>query len=104
MLERDERHFGAGLDLLDGPRVAVGVAEAEERAAVALVEDLDLAGLDAAIEQLLAGGRASATTSCRPRIDPGVISRCAGRSPMTIEQPDPRGVSWTTCMCSFVVS
>jgi hypothetical protein len=48
--------------------------------------------------------RASATTSCTPLREPGAISRWGGRSPITIEQPDPRGVSCTTCMCSFRVS
>jgi hypothetical protein len=52
VLDGDERHRGADSQLLDGPGVAVGVGEAEEGAAVALVELLDLAGLDAAIEQL----------------------------------------------------
>jgi hypothetical protein len=47
---------------------------------------------------------ASATTSCRPRIDPGAICCWAGRSPTTIEQPDPGGVSWATCIHSLVVS
>ena len=36
--------------------------------------------------------------------EPGAISDCEGRLPMTIEQPDPRGVSWATCMNSFLVS
>ena len=47
---------------------------------------------------------ASATTSWSPRIEPGAISRCDGRSPNTIAHPEPRGVSWTTCMCSVFVS
>ena len=47
---------------------------------------------------------ASATTNCKPRIEPGAISRCAGRSPTTIEQPEPGGVNCATCMCSVVVS
>jgi len=40
----------------------------------------------------------AATTSWSPRIEPGTISRWAGRSPTTIEQPDPRGVSWAKCI------
>jgi hypothetical protein len=56
MLERDQRSVRADLELLDGPGVAVRVAEAEERAAVAWVEHGDLAAFDAPIEQL---------TSCR---------------------------------------
>ena len=56
VVERDQRLLAADLELLDRPGVAVRVAEAEERAAVALVEDHDLAGLDAPVEQLLAGG------------------------------------------------
>src|SRR6478609_5858850 len=57
MIDRDERFLGPDLKLLDRPGVAVRVAEPEERAAVALIEDLDIARLDAALEQLLAGGR-----------------------------------------------
>jgi hypothetical protein len=48
--------LGAHAQLLHGPRVAVGVGEAEEGAAVPFVEDRDLARLDAPLEQLLAGG------------------------------------------------
>ena len=39
-----------------------------------------------------------------PSANAGSIARCGGRSPKTIEQPDPSGVSCTTCMCSFWVS
>src|SRR5512142_1240139 len=56
VLRRDQRALRAGLDLLDGPRVAVGVLEAEEGAAVALVEDHHLADLDATVDQLLPCG------------------------------------------------
>jgi hypothetical protein len=42
--EWDEWLVGASLDLLDGPGVAVGVAEAKERAAVVRREDLELGG------------------------------------------------------------
>jgi hypothetical protein len=55
VVDRDQGLLGAGLDLLDGPGVAVRIAEAEERPTVALVEDRDLAAFDAAIGQLLAG-------------------------------------------------
>lgn len=40
-------------DLLDHPRVAVGIGKAEERPDVAVVDDVDLAGGDAALEQLI---------------------------------------------------
>ena len=46
---------------------------------------------------------ASATTSCSPLSEPGAIACCAGRVPITIEQPEPWGVSWATSMCSLVV-
>src|SRR4029450_11975371 len=54
MLHRDQRLLAADLELLDGPRVAVGIGKAEERAAVPFVEDHDLAALDAAGGQLRA--------------------------------------------------
>ena len=54
------------LELLDRPGVAVGVGEAEERAAVALVEDDDLAALDAAAHQLRAGGRGIGDDELQP--------------------------------------
>ena len=78
--------------------------EAEERPAVALVEDDDLAALDTALDELARAAAPSATTSWRLFIEPGSIARCGGRSPNTIEQPEPGGVSCTTCMCSFFVS
>src|SRR5213083_2362317 len=55
-LDRDERLLGAHLQLLHGPRVAVRVGEAEEGGAVLVAEVDDLTRLDAAAEQLLAGG------------------------------------------------
>src|SRR6516164_8062614 len=51
---RNQRLLPSGLDLLHGPGVAVGVAEAEERPAVSLVEDGELAHVDAACDQILA--------------------------------------------------
>src|SRR3989442_1534313 len=59
MLDRDQRFVGADFELLHGPGVAVRVAEAEERAAVAWVEHGDLAAFHAAVEQL---------ASCRFRV------------------------------------
>src|SRR5689334_1846501 len=56
VLDGDQRPLAADLELLHRPRVAIRVGEAEEGAAVAFVEPHDLAGLDAAIEQLLARG------------------------------------------------
>src|SRR3954470_8619494 len=53
VLRRDQRLLAADLELLHGPRIPVRIAEAEERAAVALVEHHDLADLDPAIDQLL---------------------------------------------------
>src|SRR6478752_3547760 len=54
-LGRDQRFVGAGLDLLHGPGVPVGIAETEEGSAVTVVEDGDLAGLDAAVQQFMPG-------------------------------------------------
>lgn len=104
MILGDEWLLAADLQLLDRPGIAVGVAEADEGATVALVEHRDLAALDTPIDELLACRVVSATTSWRPCIEPGVIWFCDGRSPKTIEQPEPRGVSWTTCIYSVRVS
>src|SRR4051812_23774741 len=51
-LVRDEWLLAADLELLDGPRVAVRVGEAEERATVARVDDLDVGALDAPADEL----------------------------------------------------
>ena len=56
VLYRDQLLLTADLELLHGPRVAVRVAEAEERAAVVGREHHNLAALDTAIDQLPAGG------------------------------------------------
>jgi hypothetical protein len=37
-------------------------------------------------------GLRAVTTSCKPRMKPGAISRCDGRSPTTIEQPEANGI------------
>src|SRR6478735_453234 len=55
VVERDERGLATHLQLLHCPGVAVRVAEAEERAAVTLVEDLDLARFHTATDELGAG-------------------------------------------------
>src|SRR6266545_3866490 len=103
-LDRDQRLLGAYLQLLHGPGVAVRVGEAEEGAAVLVAERGELARLDAAADQLLAGGRGIGHHELQALHRTGSISRWPGRSPKTIEQPEPRGVSCTTCMCSLVVS
>src|SRR6478736_8139235 len=54
---RDERLVGARPELLDRPRVAVRVGEAEERASVAGVDDLDLGALDPPADELVPGRR-----------------------------------------------
>jgi hypothetical protein len=56
VLQRDERGLPSDLQLLHGPRVAVRIAEAEEGAAIALVEDHDVAAGDATADQLIACG------------------------------------------------
>src|SRR6185436_5179901 len=54
VVNRDERLLAAHFQLLDRPRIAVGIAEAEERPAVIRRELHDLADIDAAIDELLA--------------------------------------------------
>lgn len=83
----DEWLVGASLDLLHGPGVAVGVAEAEVRAAFVRRNDLDPVHSTPRSSGSWRAACASATTSCRPRNEPGAISRCGGRSPNTIEHP-----------------
>lgn len=56
-LARDQRLVRSHLQLLRGPSVAIGTAEPEERSAIVLVEHRDLAALEAAIGQFLAGTR-----------------------------------------------
>src|ERR1700687_2562892 len=73
---------GAGLDLLDGPggtsrlrgRVAVGIGETEQGAAVAFVDDCDLPHVDATVGQLAMGRGGVGTTSCTPLSDPGAMA------------------------------
>ena len=62
-------------DLLHGPRVAVGVGEPKEGAAVARVDDLDLAARRHRGRRARRGPEASETTSCVPFSEPGIISR-----------------------------
>jgi hypothetical protein len=102
-LDGDQRLLGADLQLLHCPGVAVRVGEAEEGAAVLVAEGDELARLDAAADQLVSGGLGVGDHQLQTRIEPGSISRWLVRSPTTIEQPKPRGVSCTTCMCSFLV-
>src|ERR1044071_5464065 len=71
MLRRDQGHLRADLELLDGPGVAVRIGKSEERAAVALVEDLDLAALDAAAHQLVPGGQGIRDHQLEPPDRPG---------------------------------
>ncbi|WP_026535108.1 hypothetical protein [Arthrobacter sp. H14] len=54
--ERDQRLFRPHFHLLHAPGVSTRIAETEERAAVALVEDNDLAGFNPPAEQFLSGG------------------------------------------------
>ncbi|MBX5469008.1 MAG: hypothetical protein IRZ21_03820 [Thermoleophilaceae bacterium] len=75
--------------------LAVGIAEEDERAPWEL---LDLADLDAALEQLLAASM-SETTSCRPCTEPGGVSTIP--VPRAIEQADPGRVSWTKRISSL---
>src|ERR671922_651601 len=53
VLLRDQRRLGPHPQLLHRPRVAVGVGEAEERAAVVGGEHLQLGALDAPADQFL---------------------------------------------------
>ena len=53
MVLRDQRGLPTDLELLDRPGIPVGVAEAEERAAIAFVEHHDLAAVDASVDELL---------------------------------------------------
>ena len=91
----------SGRDLLNGPGVAVRVAEEEEAHVVERV------GLEESDSRPSPGSRRpltprcsssaraasrSGTTSCRPLSEPGCMSGTIP-SPMTIEQPDPGGVS-----------
>ena len=104
VLDGNQRLLGADLELLHSPRIAVGITEAEERRRrrVRIARSLRPRHRDPSAPWRAAW--ASATTNCKPRIEPGAISRCAGRSPTTIEQPEPGGVNCATCMCSVVVS
>src|SRR5436190_6098932 len=54
VLDGDQGLLAADLQLLHRPAVAVGIGEAEERAAISLVELHDLAHRDTPIEELLA--------------------------------------------------
>ncbi len=81
-------------DLLHRPRVAVGVAEAEERAAVPLVEDDDLVAVDATPDELGVGRPGVRDDELDAVQAAGGIARRFGIVPMTTEQPEPRGVSW----------
>ena len=96
--------LSAGLDLLHGPGVSIGISEAEERAAIALVEGGDLLALTPRLSNSSRAAYASATTSWRPFMDPGAIASIPGPSPNTMEQPDPAGVSCVTCICGVIVS
>ncbi|MCW2804127.1 MAG: hypothetical protein JWN06_2344 [Propionibacteriaceae bacterium] len=51
-LNWDQRPIAAGPELLYGPAVAIGIGEAKERSAVALIEHRDLAGLNTAVQKL----------------------------------------------------
>ena len=82
--------------------------------------DDDIARIDGSLPPLPADRRAAlAAVSGREPLDAAVvltvhrdldglasaaIARWAGRSPTTIEQPDPGGVSWAMCMCSLRTS
>src|SRR5947207_2986031 len=56
VLLRDQRRLRASLDLLDCPRVAVGILEAEEGPAVGLGDHRQVTHLSAAVEELLPCG------------------------------------------------
>jgi hypothetical protein len=80
--------------LLDGPAVAVGIAEEDE---LAPRELLHIADFDAALDEL--GARGVETVICMPWTEPGAAS--VTPLPMAIEQADPGGVSWTKRISSL---
>ena len=86
----DARRLVAGRDLLQRPPVAVGIAEADERAPRQV---LDVADLHAALDSSARAASASATTICRPCTEPGGVSVMP--VPMAIEHAEPGGVSCT---------
>ena len=87
---RNQRLLGAGLDLLNHPAVAVRIGEIEESAAVALVDDIDLADGDTAPAQFFPRTVGVGDDELQALSVPGAM---AGSPPITMEHPDPGGVS-----------
>jgi hypothetical protein len=82
--------------LLQGPGVAVGVAERDERAPRL---HIDVAGLNTLGEELLAGGLGVGHHALHDLCEPGGIVVIP--VPSTMEQADPGGVSCTNRNASF---